>query len=953
MSAFPLDPETVARHLCARVDGEVFPDRLLRSLYATDASIYRIVPACVVRPRSAEDVARVVAFCAEEAIPLAPRGGGTGLAGESLTSGVVIDLQPHLRGIGPVEDGEVWVDAGVVPDVLQRTLRPEGLLFGPDPATSDRCTVGGMVGINSTGGHSLVYGDTRRKVRALEVVLGDGTLATLRREEGLAADERVSGALGQLRELARAARRLPLPFSGGLRRNRHGYLLWEAAGDGFFDPTQVITGSEGTLAVVTRVRIALDPVPRSRALLVVQFADRGTPLRRVEELLDTGPASLEFLDDVLLGLARTMPAYAAAIPEAAGSWMMASYEGEPDEVRERLESARARFEGTPATVATEATLDESRQAFLHGLRRAAVPLLYRRSDGHLPLPFIEDAAVPPARLGEYVDDLERILGREGLEFTCYGHAGPGELHVRPFLRPSEAIDRLPAIAGEVFARAVALGGTASGEHGDGILRSFHIRRQYGDAMWELFRRAKRAMDPAGILNPGKKVTEETELPVRDLRYMPGTRAYGVGIPAETLSLRNGELPRAAFACTGCGSCRSEAPGRRMCPVFRHLGVEEASPRAKTNLLRELRSGGVGREEDLDRVLDLCLWCRSCGRECPSGLSIPEAIVELRGRQARAGRLSREKRWISMLPDLLSLGARFPRIVNVVQARKSIRALGQLLWGIDADRPAPELARRRLLRRPVRDVPRLEQGERGVVLFADLWADLFDPDLGRRAIAILEEAGCRVVLPAQEPCGVVPLVYGRVDAARRIAARNVTRLRPFVEAGYEVVTTEPTAALMLRKDYPLLLGEQSAVSEATHELGAFLHRRWREGAFSPRLLPDRAGSRLAYHRPCHLAELAEQGPGFPELLRDALGVELAPLPERCCGMSGTFGMRRRWRELATEACAPLVRALDEAGATGFVTECSSCSLHIGAESSREGLHPLELLEVADGSAGGRG
>jgi Fe-S oxidoreductase len=442
------------------------------------------------------------------------------------------------------------------------------------------------------------------------------------------------------------------------------------------------------------------------------------------------------------------------------------------------------------------------------------------------------------------------------------------------------------------------------------------------------------------LNPGKKVVEARDLPLDDLKYARGVGAFGAAVPAEELHFAPDELARAAFACTGCGSCRTVKETERMCPVFRARGVEEASPRAKLNLLRELSVGGVSLAHATEKVLDLCLWCRSCGRECPSGLSIPEAIIELRGRNVRAHGIAARARGAAALPDMARLGAVFPRVAGFFGKRAWVRALFQLLFGIDAGKPLPALARRRFSAQRVRGVPPVPPGKIGVALFADLYIDFFAPELGRLAIDVLERAGCAVVVPRQEPCGVVPLVYGKIDAARAIAARNEAALRPFVEAGYVVVSPEPTAAVVLRKDYPRLLGGELLVSARVFELGEFLYARWREGAF-PLAVSAHAGT-LAYHRPCHLREL--EAPGFKELCREALGIEFAPLPESCCGLAGTFGMRRAHHELSAVIGAKTIAAVKAGKFDGVVSECASCRMQLAAEAGARVLHPLELFSA---------
>lgn len=920
----------------------------MRALYATDASMYRFLPLCVVRPRSGDDVCAVVRYCRENSLPLAPRGGGTGLAGESLTNGIVLDFHTYFGGIGDITDGNrVWAEAGVVPYALNRKLKQHGVLFGPDPATSDRCTIGGMAGINSTGSHSLVYGNTADRTSALDVVFSDGSRALLERTplsrtgDGVAPAGLFGRIAAPLRDLASQAAAAELPFSNGLLRNRHGYLLWNALRDDSFDPAQVVVGSEGTLAVVLRAQLLLDPLPRVKGLVVLKCIEREAALSLVPALLELGPASVEFMDEVLLRLAAEFPEYRDAVAGEANSWLVASFEGEADAVAEKTAACSKKFKAQPGIRSVESTDDPQRQAFISGMREAAVPLLYRRSDGFLPLAFVEDAALPPDRLAAYVNELERILNGYGIEFTAYGHAGPGELHIRPFIKPWEGIELVPRIAAEVFELVQQMGGTVSGEHGDGRLRSFFVRKQYGDAIWELLKETKKLFDPDGIFNPGKKVVEETDLPVDHLRYKSGTAMYGIEVPAQELSFQAEELARSAFACTGCGACRTVKEQKRMCPVFRVLQREEASPRAKLNVLREIASGTLDTDDGIEKVLDLCLWCRSCGRECPSGLSIPEAIIELRGRQARSRGLAVEKKAVASLPLAVRLGSVFPRLYNFFLKRRFFRLLAHVAAGIDVKAAVPDMARRRLVRDPVEVVPPVPPGKIPVAFFADMYADFFDPDLGRSLIALLEQAGCFVVLPRQQSCGIVPLVYGRIDSARRTARRNVERFAPFVEAGYHVVTGEPTAALMFRKDYPMLLDGETAVCRKTFELGKFLYRLWREGTFSPvSLLPE---GRYGYHRPCHLFELdTSDGPGFYELLREGLKADIEALPESCCGLSGTFGVRKKYHDVAAEVGRPIFDALKKGAYAGFLSECSSCRMQIEAESGVEGFHPGRFL-----------
>lgn len=943
----------VRKALDRRIDGEILDDPAILALYSTDASIFEVPPLAIIRPRHEGDIATVLRYAAEEKVPVIARGAGSGVAGESLGEGIIIDLSAHMRRIDAPRGVRIRVEPGAVLDDMNRILAAEGRHFGPDPATSSRATLGGMTGINSTGAHSLAYGDTRKRVRSLRVALFDGTavdLAPAQVGELPPAGTRAGDLARGLHDILirwrdEIERRTPK-----LHRNRHGYVLSDLLDGDTLHIERLIAGSEGTLAIITSIDLETAPLPPAKGLAVLIFEDRRAAAEAVVPLLEAyAPAALEILDAFAITLARKDPRYRDRIPEEAKTILLMEIEGASDEaVRERIEAARARFAGSdgPATSAIIPSSAAERER-LWAVRKAIVPLLFRGEGRRQPVSLIEDAAVPPPALPAYLDGLDRILSSRGLVFTAFGHAGPGELHTRPFLDLRSREDRalLRPIAREVAELVLSLGGTISGEHGDGFLRSPFIPLQYGP-LYDAFVEIKRAWDPARILNPGKKVTERREMPVEILRFRDGD-AHDYGDPE--LAIGAAKLAETVERCNGCAACRSVGPDGDMCPAFRATGLEEASPRAKANLLRASAAGRIPIpiDEAVRRIASLCLGCQACGRECPSGVDIPALALEIKARCTRKLGLSRSERAAVAAGGLLAWAGFARPIYNATAGLGVVRLAMDLLAGIDRRRRGPRIEGRRLLGRHGSDPspPALAQGEIGVAYFADLYADRICPALGELVVDLLRAVGIRVAIPPQEPCGIVRIAYGDLDGAREVARRNVERLLPFVRAGYAIVSSEPSAALAIREDYPAILeGEDvRAVAGAATDLLGFLAALLRDGRI-PKPSHPVAGA-YAYHEPCHAKRLR---PGAAaDLLAAVPGLRFEVAGRGCCGMAGTFGLRREGYDLSMRIGERLFSFVGEDRFDAAASECSTCRMQIEHGAGKRAVHPVEILAEAYG------
>jgi len=942
--------------------GAVRSDALTRAMYSTDASIYQIEPLAVVFPTGREDVARVLRYAAGRGLSVIPRGAGTGLAGEALGRGIVLDFSRHMNRVLRVdqEAGEVTVEPGVVLDVLNRQLAPLGRQIGPDPASGNRATIGGMIGNNATGAHSLRYGYISGHIRGLRVVSAEGEFAELSRPElgGARAGPAAEWSRGLADLFARYEEKLAVARPRA-RRNGSGYNVFAAWTDGQVNLCELLAGSEGTLAVVTEATLALVDLPPVKALLQVNFPTLAACARAVPHLLQADPAACELMDGQLLQMARqAYPSYHDVLPEGVGASLLVELDGHNEgEVADRLRQARQIAESLPGSARAggiQEIVDPLAQGRFWRARQAATPLLFRNKSAAQPIPVIEDVAVDPEQLAQYLEGLDEITARLGVPVVYYGHAGHGALHPRPYLNlhdPAE-VRKLRQLAEEVFRLAWSLGGTISSEHGEGLVRVSFIKDQYGPEVYEMFRQIKQVFDPHHRLTPGKIINDDPDVMIRDLRFAPGPQ------PRVTqLIFRDGQLAREIEQCNGDALCRAADAGSSMCPIFRATGEEFASPRAKANLMRHWLHGlldeHVLETDEFKEVADLCVNCRSCGRECPALVNVPKLMTEARAAYvARHGLTGAQ--WLLTRSELLSrAGCLLGPLANAVAGSGWFGRVLEWGAGLDRRRPLPPFAWGagvgRLRRYVARLAPLAEPVDR-VAYFVDLFAAYNDPALARAVVQVLRHNRVEVVIPPQRSAAMPALNYGDVAYARRVAAYNVRRLAQAIRDGATVVCSEPTAALCLRQDYLDLLDGDDArlVAAQTLELTDYLARLARQG----RLRTDlrRVPLRLAYHVPCHYQAL-EIPDGTEYLLALIDGVRLERLPRSCCGIAGTFGFQKQYFDLSLTAGEPMLGPWRRSDADAGLTECSTCRLQMEWSAGKPVLHPVKVLARAYGLAAG--
>lgn len=955
--------------LARELDGEVAFDDHTRHLFSRDASIYSITPCGVVYPRHADDVAAAVSVAAEHGVAVLPRGAGTSLAGQCVGEGIVLDVSRHMTSIRDMDaDGRVArVQPGVVQDDLNAATAAHGLMFGPDTSTSNRATIGGMIGNNSAGSGSVRYGMTIDHVAALDVVLSDASTARFEPLDDAARARRAqeSTLQGRIhRELPSVVDRNRGAIATGYPqfwRRAGGYRLDRLAGPGPFDLARFVVGSEGTLAITTEATVQLVPKPSRTVIAVGHFYSTTAAIAATEDALACDPAAVELLDRTILDLSRSRLEYArlgSILEGDPDALLFVSFSGDDERALradcDRLAALWARHGHGYHTLRAESP---EHQAALLTVRKAGLGLLMAASTGtRRPAAFVEDTAVDPARLPEYAERFARVLDRHGLRAGFYGHASVGCLHVRPFLdlsRPEE-IERMRTVAEEIRELVTEFGGANSSEHGDGLARSEFNRQLYGDELYEAMREVKRVFDPDSRMNPGKIVDAPAMTEHLRDAALPAPGPLRTKLDFSVVSGGSDGMRGAADRCMNIGLCRKSGAGA-MCPSYMATRLEDDSTRGRANALVRALSEPDPRaalgDDRLHEVLDLCLMCKACKSECPLGVDMAtlksEALAqrhEVHGTPLR----SRVFGSIRLLNRLGSATAPLSNLPGRVPALR--RVLGRAL-GIAPARPLPVFARHNVIRW-FRSRRRSGTAPRGPVTFlADSFTSYTEPQVGTAAIELLEAAGHRVRLQRRGCCGRAALSKGLVDTARRQARILVDAL---AGADGPIVGCEPSCLLTLHDEHRALLGVDPRVADVGRRarlVEELLVEAIDDGALPLRSDTWPAGRRVLFHGHCH--QKAEVGTSASvALLRRIPGAEVVELDAGCCGMAGSFGFESEHYDVSMavgeDRLFPAVRAA--ADSTVVAATGVSCRQQIQHGTTRRAHHPVELVRAALGAPG---
>ncbi|MDQ4006608.1 MAG: FAD-binding oxidoreductase [Actinomycetota bacterium] len=938
-SATSATSDRFAQLLRSRTSGEVRADPGHRALYAADASNHRVVPRCVTFPRSVDDVLATIELCAAEGVPLTSRGGGTGIAGGALGSGVVVDLSRHLDRVLHVdpEQRTAVVQPGVVLDSLQRQAAVHGLRFGPDPSSHDRCTVGGMVATNACGSHSVAWGTTADSVRSLQVALADG------RTVWLGGDRTDPALAGQLAALGDHYAPQISTELGRFRRQVSGYALQHLRPEDRLDAARAFVGSEGTCGLVTEISVDLVPVPAHRLLVIAGFTDLVAAAAAAPELARRGTLTVEGMGEDVVGIfdARRGPHSRPPLPQGR-AWLLVEVGADTDANAQERASTASALAAEQGAVDTLVVADPRQQRAMWVIREKGAGLASRTADGREAWAGWEDAAVPPENLADYLSGFDALLAGHGRRGVVYGHFGEGCVHVRidHDLLSAAGRSAYQRFQQDAAALVVAHRGSLSGEHGDGRTRSGLLATMYSPRMLEAFAAFKHAFDPGNVFNPGVLVDPVPfDADLRAAVSRPHTREVrGTTHLAFAYADDDGDFAKATRRCVGVGACRKDAGGG-MCPSYRATRDEQHSTRGRARLLFEMLDGelaGEGwRSDAVDEALDLCLACKACSNECP--VSVDMATYKAEFLHQRYRRRLRPLTHYSMgwLPVWLRAARWLPRAANAVLGRRLARRAA----GIDIRRSLPAVARDRAVvpRRADASAPpphTQRGGAQPVVLWADTFTATFAPEVLDDAVAVLESAGFGVtVVGPDRCCGLTWVSTGQLGVARRVLARTV---RALAQTAGPVVVLEPSCAATLRGDAPDLLATDEAreVAERVRTLGQLL-----------RDLPlDLAAvdgpAVVQFH--CH--QRAVLGTDADRELLDRLGVRVTSVDEGCCGLAGNFGMERGHYDVSV-TCAEqsflpvLEQAADDVPvlADGF-----SCRLQIQQLAGRQPVHLAQLL-----------
>jgi FAD/FMN-containing dehydrogenase/Fe-S oxidoreductase len=835
------------RELRRAVEGEVRFDTYSRLLYSTDASMYQVEPIGVVIPRHAGDVQAAVEVANRHGAPLLPRGGGTSLTGQTVNRAVVLDFTPHMAEVLEVNPEELWarVQPGLVQDELNHHVRPLGLLFGPDTSTSNRATIGGMLGNNSGGSHSIAYGLTVEHVMELQAVLADGSRAVFGEvtPAEFEAKMRAPGLEGQIyREVARirdgCRDEISLRFPKHWRRVC-GYNLDELVKGRPLNMARLIVGSEGTLVTVIEAKVRLVRRPSRTALDVIHYRDMQEALESSQAILETGPYAVELTDKMILDLARNNIEHSKRMAFVQGdpaAILIVEYSGESDgEVKEKIEALEARRARDGFGYASHIAFDAGEQQSIWKLRKAGLGLLLGMKGEAKPIAFVEDTAVDPKHLPEFVPRFRDIMRRHGAEGAYYGHCSVGCLHIRPVidLKTPRGLEQVEAMAGDIFDLVLEYGGAISSEHGDGRARSPFLERVYGPKIMQAFRELKAAFDPRNLMNPGNIVASPRV--TEHLRY--GTQ-YKTWEPKTLLDFSSqGGFAAAVEMCNGVGVCRKTLEGT-MCPSYMVTRDEEHTTRGRANALRAVLSGKVPASDlagkRLYEVMELCLECKGCKAECPSNVDMAKLKYEFLHHYHSVNGLPLRNRLFGQIARLSRFGSRLAPVSNWIVASRPNRMLLEWLVGIDRRRPLPAFARESFTAWFDRRKPRLDAPRGHVLLFHDTFVTYNAPEIGRAAVELLEAAGYRVELIDKKCCGRPLISKGMLGDAKAHAEWNVARLHPWVARGAAIVGLEPSCLLTLRDESVDLLRNDEArqVARSSFLLEEFLLRERGRGLDLP-------------------------------------------------------------------------------------------------------------------------
>lgn len=947
-----IDAEALRRELSSHIAGEVRFDALSRALYATDASVHQIPPLGVVIPKDRSDILQTLEICRRFQCPITMRGGGTSQAGQAIGEGIQIDTSKYYNSILEVNAQERWarVEPGVVLAELNAQLEPLRLRFAPDISTANRATIGGMMANNSSGARSVLYGKTIDHVLEQTVALSDGSVVEFgeipRTDIPKGASLEAACYRTVLELASKHAAEIERRFPKILRRVS-GYNLDEFVGESkSVNLAKIMVGSEGTLGIVLEAKLKLVPLPNAKAILVIQFADLLEALEAVPTILKHQPSAVEIMDKSILDHARANPTLErirASLVEGdpAATLCVEFYTDHPDELPARLTALERDLRARNFGYAYRPESDAARQSQMWSLRESALGLSMAMKDDAKSIAFVEDTAVAPEKLRDYIARFQQIIRRHETTAGIYAHASVGCLHVRPVInmKTEAGVRKFEQIAQEVAELVLEFGGAISGEHGDGLVRSPFLRQVFGEELYGAFRQIKQTFDPLGILNPGK-IVDPPPL-TENLRFGP---SYRTATPITWFDYSEyGGMSGAIEMCSGVGACRKKLSGT-MCPSYMVTREEAHSTRGRANALRLAMSGQLGDsaldEKAVYEALDLCLECRACRTECPSSVDLASLKSEFLAQYWSEHGVPLRARALANVASIAAWGSRFAPLSNRIVASSLVRRLGEALLDVDRRRSLPAWKRTTFERWLSRNQRRSMQGEKSLVLFNDTFMNYYEPEIGIATLAVLEKSGYAVSVVRPGCCGRPFISQGLLAQARAHASKVIEGLLPAAERGQKILFCEPSCLSAVKEDAPALLrGERQQQARAV----ANACQTFEEFAANLDLALRPVPGRILLHGHCHQKAMGVL-PATKALLSRIPSAGVLDLDAGCCGMAGSFGYHRSHFDIshaiANRRLLPAIQSMKPDDI--LVTPGVSCRHQVHDFGRVAGIHPAVLV-----------
>ncbi|NQZ56798.1 MAG: FAD-binding protein [Lentisphaeraceae bacterium] len=936
------------------IDGEVYFDDISKRIYSIDASIFQVEPIGVVVAKNLEDIHKAVRLAKIHNVPIIARGAATGINGACIGKGIIIDTSKYLKKIHEVnyEEGYALCEAGVIQDQLNTALAPKGFCLGPDTSTGNRATIGGMVGNNAAGAHSLRYGKMVDHVISLHVVLSNGETVEFGEETEASFNEK-RNASGQVAEIYKCVHSIRENHTQAvdnafpkIQRRVSGYNLDEIIKPFPINMAKLIVGSEGTLGIAKLIKVKISPKPAHTVLSVMHFKDFENALNNVQLILEHKPFSVELIDKHVMDMGKQAPMMKGQLDWLCGDpevLLVAEFDAStPGLALKKQSDFQEHMRQEENCYANVLLADKVSQGKVWKLRKAGLGLLMSKRSNERAVAFLEDVAVPTEKLGSFLAEFKKYFNTAGKTAGFYGHAGVGCVHVRPMLdlRQQADVDLMVKSMEDIADLLKEYGGAVSGEHGDGLTRSWLNEKMFGSEVYGLFKDLKKAFDPQDLMNPGKVV--DGPMPTENLKVTQNNEVLKVNTQYDFS--KEGGWNFAVDMCNGNGECRRESSGT-MCPSFQAYGDERHSTRARAQGLKAVLNGGLAFQEfagkDLYKVLDLCIECKACKTECPSNVDMAKMKSEFLYHYQEKNGYSLRSRLFANIHKTSKLAVKIPGIVNFVNATSSGKWLLSTL-GISSKRDLPQYARETFSKWYAKQEK--SNSSKRVILFNDTFTEHNSPRVGRAAFRVLTALGYEVEVPPYVCCGRPMISKGFLKEAKLQARKLVETLRPYIHKSEIIVGLEPSCILTIADDYPDLISgdEVKKLSKYCMTIDQFLAQVIDKGEFNASFLKGKRD--VLMHGHCHQKSLEGTG-NTMKVLNELPGICASEVDSGCCGMAGSFGYEKEHYDFSMKIgegrLFPAIRKAHYD--TEIISNGMSCRCQIIQGAKRTPHHLIEFLE----------